>query len=61
MTTPVRNLVGGTAVAAVLAIVMYTPTIAGVSTWKWLLGLAGLSLWLGAGPPRAAVPPSRQP
>ena len=45
MTTPVRNLVSGAAAAAVLAIVMFAPSIAGVSTWKWMLGLVGLVLW----------------
>jgi hypothetical protein len=46
MTTPVRNLVGGAATATVLAIIMYIPTIAGVSAWKWMLGVVGLLLWL---------------
>jgi hypothetical protein len=45
MTTPIGNLVGGAAAAAILAIVMFIPTIAGVSTWKWMLGLVGLLLW----------------
>jgi hypothetical protein len=46
--TPVRNLVSGGAVAALLAIVMLVPTVAGVSTWKWVLGLVGLLVWFRA-------------
>jgi len=45
MSTPIGNLVGGAAAAAILAIVMLIPTIAGVSTWKWMLGFVGLLLW----------------
>jgi len=55
MTTPVRNLLGGAAAAAVLVIVMFRPTIAGVGAWKWMLALVGLGLWFlaeRAQPPR---------
>jgi hypothetical protein len=46
MTTHGRNLVGGSVIAAVIAILFSNATIAGVSTWKWALGLIGLILWL---------------
>jgi len=43
MTAPLRNLVGGAVVAAFLASIIGIPTIAGVDTWKWILGLVGLA------------------
>jgi hypothetical protein len=48
VTTPVRNLVFGVGVAVGLATIVIVPTIAGVSTWKWLLGVLGLVLILRA-------------
>jgi hypothetical protein len=46
VTTPVRNVVCGVGVAVVLASVGIVPTVAGVSTWKWLLGVLGLLLFV---------------
>jgi hypothetical protein len=57
MTIPIRNLLGGVATAAILAIAIVTPTIVGVSTWKWVLAVIGLLLWFRAArpkPPRSA-------
>jgi len=47
----IRRLVSGVAVAAVLAWVVAVPRVAGVETWKWLLGAIGLALFLGGGVP----------
>jgi hypothetical protein len=46
VTTPVRNLLFGVGVAVGLATIAIVPTIAGVSTWKWLLGVMGLVLFV---------------
>jgi hypothetical protein len=46
--TPVRNLVFGVGIAMGLATIAIVPTIAGVSTWKWLLGVLGLVLFVRA-------------
>jgi len=48
VTNPVRNLVFGVGVAVGLASIVIVPTIAGVSTWKWLLGVLGLVLFVRA-------------
>jgi hypothetical protein len=37
------------AVAVVLAALMAVPRVFGVETWKWVLGAAGLALFLLAG------------
>ena len=42
---PTRNLVGGLAVAVVLALPFVVPRIAGIDTWKILLALAGLAIF----------------
>jgi hypothetical protein len=49
MSTPARNLVFGTALAALFAVVMLVPSIGGVSTWKWILAAGGLALFVLAG------------
>jgi len=36
-------------VAAVLALLRAVPRLAGVETWKWVLGIAGLALFLVGG------------
>jgi len=36
-------------VAAALALLMAVPRLAGVETWKWVLGFAGLVLFLVGG------------
>jgi hypothetical protein len=46
VTTPVRNLASGVGVAVLLAAIGIVPTIAGVSTWKWVLGILGLMLFM---------------
>jgi hypothetical protein len=46
MTSPVRNLVGGSGVAALLAILLATPSIAGISSWKIVLAGIGLLLFM---------------
>jgi len=48
--TPIlKRLILALAVAAVPAIVVFVPTIAGVSTWKWVLGIVGLMIFMLAG------------
>jgi hypothetical protein len=44
-----QNLAGGLAVAVVLAAPFVVPTIAGISTWKYLLGAFGLWVFVRAG------------
>jgi hypothetical protein len=46
VTTPVRNLMLGGGVAAGLAIIAIVPRIAGVDTWKWVLGVLGVVLFV---------------
>jgi hypothetical protein len=46
VTTPVRNLVLGGGIAAGLATLAIVPTIAGVDTWKWILGVLGVVLFV---------------
>jgi len=48
--TPIlKRLSLALAVAAVPAIVVFVPTIAGVSTWKWVLGIVGVMIFVLAG------------
>jgi hypothetical protein len=49
-----RNLVGGLVVALVLAAPFVVPAVAGISTWKILLGVMGLWVFVGAGLSRSA-------
>jgi hypothetical protein len=44
-----RNLAGGLAVALLLAAPFVVPVIAGIDTWKYLLGAVGLWLIVRAG------------
>jgi hypothetical protein len=46
VTTPVRNLVLGGGIAAGLATLAIVPTIAGVDTWKWILAILGVVLFV---------------
>jgi hypothetical protein len=46
MATPVRNLALGVGIAVVLAAIAIGPTIAGVSLWKWALGVLGVVLFV---------------
>jgi hypothetical protein len=48
--TPIFKRLGlALGVAAVPTIVVFVPTIAGVSTWKWVLGIVGLMIFMLAG------------
>ena len=44
-----RNFSGAIAVAVLLALPLVKPVIAGIDTWKIVLGLAGLILFVSAG------------
>jgi hypothetical protein len=46
MTSPVRNLLAGSGAAALLAVLLATPTILGISSWKIFLGALGLILFM---------------
>lgn len=45
MASPVRNLLAGSALATLLAVLMTTPTLGGISTWKVVLAAIGLLLF----------------
>ena len=45
----VGRLASGVAVAAVVALLIAVPRVAGVETWKWVLGVIGLALFLVGG------------
>ena len=51
-----RNLLGGLAVAVAISTPFVVPTIAGISTWKYVLGVIGVALFVRAGMGR---PPSK--
>ena len=44
-----RNLLVGLAAAGMIAVVIGVPSIAGISTWKYLLGAFGFFLFVKAG------------
>ena len=44
-----RNFAGALTVAILLALPFVKPVIAGIDTWKIVLGLAGLILFVSAG------------
>ena len=44
-----RNFAGAGAVALLLALPLVVPTIARIETWKIVLGIAGLIIFVGAG------------
>ena len=44
-----RNFTGGLAVAIFLAAALVKPVVFGIDTWKIVLGVAGLTLFVGAG------------
>ena len=48
-----RNFAGGVAVAIFLAAALVKPVVFGIDTWKIVLGLAGLILFVGAGMSKA--------
>jgi hypothetical protein len=43
------RLVAGALIALSVAALLTFPRIAGIETWKWLLGLVGLSLFVRGG------------
>jgi ABC-type Fe3+ transport system permease subunit len=43
------NFAGAIAVSVLLALPLIVPTVAHIDTWKIVLGLAGLALFVGAG------------
>jgi hypothetical protein len=45
----IGRIAGGVAVAVVFAVLMGVPSIGGIETWKWALGLAGLVLFVSGG------------
>ncbi len=45
MASPLRNILAGSGVAALLAVLLATPTIAGISAWKVVLAAFGLMLF----------------
>ena len=44
-----RNLAAGLAVAVLLATPFIVPAVAGIATWKIILGIAGLWIFVRAG------------
>jgi hypothetical protein len=40
---------GAVGLAAIAAALMVVPTILGVATWKWVLGVLGLVIFVSAG------------
>jgi len=46
MTQPARNLAGGLLVAVVLAAPFVVPRVGSIDTWKILLAIAGLAVFL---------------
>jgi hypothetical protein len=49
MHSPARTLFTGAAIAIVLALVAIVPRIGRVDTWKIVLGLLGVTLFISAG------------
>ena len=45
----IKNFAGGLAAATAAALAAAVPSIAGSSTWKYLLGAIGLALFVRAG------------
>ncbi len=45
MASPLRHILAGSGVAALLAVLLATPTIAGISAWKVVLAAFGLMLF----------------
>jgi hypothetical protein len=43
------RIAGAVLVAAAAAVVLVVPTILGVETWKWALGVLGAVLFVAAG------------
>ena len=43
------RIVAGVGIALVVAVVMTVPTILGVATWKWVMGVIGLAIFVSGG------------
>jgi TRAP-type mannitol/chloroaromatic compound transport system permease large subunit len=43
------NLLGGFAVAVVLSATFIVPSVGGIATWKIIMGMAGLWIFIRAG------------
>lgn len=50
----ISNLLGGLVVAVLLVVPFVVPRIAGIDTWKIVLGLAGLALFVSGGMSKSA-------
>jgi hypothetical protein len=46
---PVIRIAAGLALAVVAAALVAVPSIFGVATWKWVLGVIGLAIFVSAG------------
>ena len=46
---PVRTLAAGLAFATVMAFIMAVPTVGALSTWKIVLGVVGIVIFVRAG------------
>jgi hypothetical protein len=55
MSRAVGNIMYGTGTAAALALMLAIPTIATVATWKVLLAVVGVMLFMFAGRDRASL------
>ena len=49
MASPVRNILAGSVFAALLAVLLAAPTIAGISSWKVILAAVGAVLFFLSG------------
>ena len=45
----IANLVGGLVIAVLLVVPFAVPRVAGIDTWKIILGIAGLMVFVRAG------------
>jgi hypothetical protein len=49
MTSPIQNILAGTAAATLIALLIAVPTLGGISTWKVVLAVIGLLLFTLSG------------
>ena len=43
-----RTLMGAAIAVVIVGLAVTVPTLAGISTWKWMLALIGLLIWFYA-------------
>ena len=43
------RVIAGVGIALAAAVLMTVPAILGVATWKWVLGLVGLAIFVSGG------------